>query len=93
MKILAISTNTGDPSAHVAEEGARVDELVRQGLIEWVLVKADWSGAAMLLEVPDEQTAKATLDTLPIAAQGLTRFELIPVLAPPGPAGGPTAGP
>ncbi|MEO7059541.1 MAG: hypothetical protein ABI083_07475 [Lapillicoccus sp.] len=80
MKILAISTNTGDPSAYLAEEGATVDDLVRRGVVEWVLVKADWSGAAMLLEVPDVETARATVEALPIAAHGLTRFDLTPVV-------------
>lgn len=83
MKILAISTNTGDTSAYLAEEGARVDDLVRKAVVEWVLLKADWSGAAMLLEVPDVETARATVEALPIAASGLTRFDLTPVVDTP----------
>ena len=87
MKVLAISTNTGDPTAYVAEENARVEDLVRQGVIERVLVKADWSGAALLLDVPDVDTARATVSALPIAAHGLTHFDLTPVVEPPRPAG------
>lgn len=85
MKILAISTNTADATAYLAEEGARVDDLVRQGVVEWVLVKADWSGAALLLDVPDVDTARATVESLPIAAHGLTRFDLTPVVEAPAP--------
>ena len=84
MKVLAISTNTGDPSPYLAEEGAQVDQLVRQGVVERVLLKADWSGAALLLEVRDVDAARATVQSLPIAAHGLTRFDLLPVVDPPG---------
>jgi hypothetical protein len=85
MKILAISTNTSDTTAYLAEEGTRVDDLIQQGVVEWVLVKADWSGAALLLDVPDVDTARATVESLPIAAHGLTRFALTPVVEPPTP--------
>ncbi len=91
MKVLAISTNTGDTTAYLADEGAAVERLARQGVVEWVLVKADWSGAVLLLEVPDVETARATVEALPIAAHGLTRFDLTPVLDPPAPGGSPTA--
>jgi hypothetical protein len=91
MKVLAISTNTGDTTAYLADEGAAVERLARQGVVEWVLVKADWSGAVLLLEVPDLETARATAEALPIAAHGLTRFDLTPVVHPPDPGGSPTA--
>jgi hypothetical protein len=84
MKVLAISTNTGDTSPYLAEEGARVDQLVRQGVVERVLLKADWSGAALLLDVPDLEAARGTVQALPIAARGLTHFDLVPVVDPPG---------
>ena len=60
-----------------------MDDLVRQGVIEGVLVKADWTGAALLLDVPDLDTAQETVQALPIAAHGLTRFDLIPVVESP----------
>ena len=62
----------------------KVGELVRQGVVEWVLVKADWSGAALLLDVPDVATARATVEALPVAAHRLTSFDLTPVVEPPG---------
>ena len=83
MKVLAVSTNTGDPSAYIGEESARMADLVRQGVLERLLLKADWSGAALLLDVPDLETARATVDALPIAAHGLTRFDLTHVVDPP----------
>ncbi len=83
MKVLAISTNTGNTAAYLAEEGARVDDLVRQGVVQWVLLKADWSGAAMLLDVSDVATARATVEALPLASHQLTSFHLTPVVEPP----------
>ena len=50
-----------------------------------MLLKSDWSGAVPLLEVPDLEAARATVGSLPIAAHGLTRFELTPVVAPASP--------
>ena len=91
MKVLAMSTNTGDPTAYLADEGAVVADLTREGVVKWVLVKADWSGAVMLLEVPDLETARATVEALPIAAHGLTRFDLTEVVDPPIPGGSSTA--
>ncbi|GAA2741197.1 hypothetical protein GCM10009868_06430 [Terrabacter aerolatus] len=88
MKVLAISSNIGDTSALLADEAAEVDDLVRRGIALQVLVKADWSGAALLLEVPDLETARATVVALPIAAHGLTRFELTPVVEVPTPGSG-----
>ena len=82
MKFLAISTNTGDTRPHLAAEGAQVDDLVRRGVVLSVLVKADWSGAVLVLDVADEQAAWATVQALPIAAHGLTQFTLTHVLDP-----------
>lgn len=83
MKILAISTNTGDATTYFEEESVQVDDLVQRGVIERVLLKADWSGAAVLLETADLETARTTLQALPIASHGLTQFELIPVVESP----------
>jgi hypothetical protein len=82
MNFVAVSTNTGDPGRYIAAEAHAIDELVHEGVVERVLLKADYSGAVLLLKVTDEATARATLDALPIAAHGLTRFALIPVVDP-----------
>jgi muconolactone delta-isomerase len=80
---LAISTNTGDPSSLFEAEGARMAELVSSGAVEHVWLKADWSGAVLVLASDDEEEARALVDSLPIARAGLTRFDLTPVLGPP----------
>lgn len=87
MKFLAVSHNTGDPSAHLDAETARIAELVAAGTVERVLLKADWSGAVLILETPDEEQARAAVDSLPIATHGLTTFTLTAVVDPPAPAG------
>ena len=83
MKFLAISTNNGDPTPHIAAEAARTTELVDAGVIERVLLKADWSGAVLVLDVPDIAAAHAALDSLPLVSRGLTRFELTEVIEAP----------
>jgi hypothetical protein len=80
---LAISTNTGDPSQLFEAEGARMAELVGSGSVEHVWLKADWSGAVLVLASEDEVEARAVVDSLPIARAGLTRFVLTPLLGPP----------
>jgi len=83
MKILAISSNSGDPTPHIAAEIARTGELVDAGVVERVLLKADRSGAVLVLEVPDVAAARAAVDSLPLVARGLTRFELTEVIDAP----------
>ena len=83
MTYLAVSTNTGDPSSLFEAEGVRMAELVSSGVVEHVWLKADWSGAVLVLSSPDEASAQAVVDTLPIARAGLTRFALTPVLVAP----------
>lgn len=83
MTYLAVSTNTGDPTSLFDAEGRRMAELVGSGVVEHVWLKADWSGAVLVLSSADEPTAWAVVDSLPIAQAGLTRFALTPVLAPP----------
>jgi hypothetical protein len=82
MNFFGVSTNTEDPGPYVAAETRAIDELINQGVVERVLLKADHSGAVVLPKPADEATAQAALDTLPIAAHELTNFALIPVLGP-----------
>jgi len=83
MKVLAISNNSGDPTPHIPAEIARTGELVEAGVVERVLLKADRSGAVLVLEVPDVTAARAAVDSLPLVTHGLTRFELTEVVEAP----------
>lgn len=80
---LAVSHNSGDPTPYLAEEAARFKQLQDTGIVNTVLLKADWSGVVLVLTVPDGATARAALDTLPLVSNGLTTFELTEVIVPP----------
>lgn len=80
---LAISTNHGDPTPFLAAEGDRTQALIQQGVLGTLLLKADWSGAVMVLHAADAAAARASLDTLPLVKAGVAEFELTEVVAPP----------
>ena len=83
MTYLAVSTNTGDPSSLFAAEGEAMAELVRSGVVERLWLKADWSGAVLVLNGDDQDAAQAAVDGLPVARAGLTHFDLTAVVDPP----------
>lgn len=76
MKILAVSQNTADPTPHLEDELRRVAELRRSGVIEEIWLKADRSGAVVLLESEDRGEAERQLAGLPLVERGVTSFEL-----------------
>jgi hypothetical protein len=80
MKYLAVSTNTKDVSPFLAAEFQRVDELQQAGTIIGLWVKADFSGAVLLLECADEAEATSALKTLPIAINDATDFVVMEVI-------------
>lgn len=82
MMFLAVSTNTGDPTPHLQAEAARVAQLRQEGLVELMLVKADWSGAVLLLRAADLAAAREAVGSLPLVVHGITSFELTEVISP-----------
>jgi hypothetical protein len=82
MMVLAVSSNTGDPTPHLQVEAARMAELQKAGLVELMLLKADWSGVVLLMRTADLAAARAALDSLPLVSNGLTSFELTEVITP-----------
>jgi hypothetical protein len=74
MKYLAVSTNTKDVSPFIAAEFQRLDELRKGGTITGGWVKADFSGAVLVLECADAAEATSALDTLPTAINDATNF-------------------
>lgn len=82
MMVLAVSHNTGDPGPHLQAEAARVAELQRAGLVELMLLKADRSGAVLLLRTGDLPAAREAVGSLPLVTSGITSFELTEVLTP-----------
>ena len=87
MMVLAVSHNTGDPTPHLQAEAARMAELQQAGLVELMMLKADWSGAVLLLRA-DLAAAREAVGSLPLVTNGITSFELTEVITPgsiPGP--------
>ena len=80
MKFLAVSTNTKDVSPFLAAEIQRVEELRAAGTITGGWVKADFSGAVLVLECADAAEATAALDTLPAVINDATSVVLIEVV-------------
>jgi hypothetical protein len=53
------------------------------GVLEQALLKADRSGAVLVLDVPDAATARAAVDSLPLVRHGATRFDLTELVEVP----------
>lgn len=79
---LAVSSNTKDVSPFVAQEFQRVNELQAAGIITNGWLKADASGAVLVLESKDEGEAAAVLNTLPTVINDATTFVLTEIIDP-----------
>ena len=93
MLVLAVSHNTGDPAPHLQAEAARMAELQQAGQVELMLLKADWSGAVLVLRTADLAAARAAVGSLPLVTNGITSFELTEVVTPGSIPGAPTPQP
>jgi hypothetical protein len=80
MTFLAVSTNTKDVSPFIAAEIQRIEELRAAGTITGGWVKADYSGAILVLDCADAAEATAVLNTLPIAINDATTIVLTEVI-------------
>jgi len=80
MTFLAVSTNTKDVSPFIAAEIQRIEELRAAGTITGGWVKADYSGAILVLDCADAAEATAVLNTLPIAINDATTVVLTEVI-------------
>jgi hypothetical protein len=68
-------------------------ELQQAGLVELMLLKADWSGAVLLLRTADLAAAREAVGSLPLVTNGITSFELTEVITASGPDGAPAPQP
>jgi hypothetical protein len=82
VKFLAVSHNTADPMPFVAQESEKTAALERSGVFDTVLLKADFSGAVIVLNAADRTGARAVLDQLPLVKNGVARFDLTEVVEP-----------
>ena len=60
-------------------EGARVRELYAEGVVRSIWSRRDIPGAVMLLECESEETARAALDSLPLAQRGMLEVQVVPL--------------
>jgi hypothetical protein len=89
MKILAIEFENpggtaGDFAPLLEDEARQVWELYQVGVIREIYFRQEKDEAVLVLECPDMTKAEETLASLPLAAAGLIRFELIGLRAYPG---------
>jgi hypothetical protein len=82
MKILAITRNVGDPAPYLEAERQRTVELYRVGVLEHLWLKADRSGAVLVLEVADAEEARYLLTTLPVVQSGAAELAAVIELLP-----------
>jgi muconolactone delta-isomerase len=86
MKILALEkelsgAESEDFNGFAQAEAARAWELHQAGFIRELYFRADRHTAVLVLESEDVESAREALASLPLVANGLIEFELIPLRA------------
>jgi muconolactone delta-isomerase len=89
MKIIALERELPEATAegfkaHAEAEARRAWQLHQEGVIRELYFRADRSDAVLVLECEDVAAAHAVLQTLPLVANGLITFDLVPLKAYPG---------
>ncbi len=89
MKILAIEKEIPGVSAEqfwplLKPETRRVWELYQAGVLRELYFRQDCHSAVLVLECQDIAEARQVLAGLPLVANGLIEFEIIPLVAYPG---------
>ena len=90
MKILAIERELEvvSPERFTPElgkmEARRVWELQQAGTLREIYFRTDEPSAVLILECADVDEARRTLESLPLVAAGLIRFDVLPLAAYPG---------
>jgi muconolactone delta-isomerase len=82
MKVLALFHNQQDPTPYLADERKRVRELQEEGVLEQLWLRADHTGAVLLLEAADAADAHRHLATFPLVEHGVATVEVIELLLP-----------
>lgn len=69
--------------AHIDAERERVRELYRDGVVRSIWSRKDAAGAVMLIESDDEPSARAAVNSLPLAQRGMLDVQVVPLGAYP----------
>ncbi len=85
MKILAIEKETPETSDEqfapfLRREADRVWDLYKSGVIRELYFRRDREESVLILECRDEVEAASVLKTLPLVANGLISFEVVPLV-------------
>lgn len=76
VNILVNAHNQADPTPYLDDELRRIKELEGAGILQKLWLKADQSGAVLVLEAEDAEDARRQLATLPLVEHGIATFEL-----------------
>ena len=82
MKFLAVTNNISDPAPHISDEARRTEELRAAGVLEQLYLKADRSGAVLILEAGSAEEADRQLATLPLVERGVVSVEVTELVLP-----------
>jgi hypothetical protein len=80
MRLLVIGTwSPTDPKVPnlLVQEQQRTGELVKEGFVQQLLLRADGAGGYMLVTADSVAAAREQLDTLPFMTAGVMRIELV----------------
>ena len=85
MKILAIEKETPETTDEqfapfLRQEANRVWELYTSGVIRELYFRRDRQEAVLILECQDTHEASQVLESLPLVANGLISFEVLPLV-------------
>jgi muconolactone delta-isomerase len=89
MKFLALEVELpgagpADFEPHLRAEARRVWDLQQAGTVREIYFRADQHTAVLVLECGDLAEARSALASLPLVAEGLIRFEVLPLAPYPG---------
>jgi muconolactone delta-isomerase len=89
MKILALEkeipgTTKEAFKPYLAEEASKVWELYQSGVFRELYFRQDKPCAVLVLECDDVEATQEALDSLPLVREGLSAFDVIPLVAYPG---------
>jgi muconolactone delta-isomerase len=80
MRFLVIGTwSPNDPNIPrlLAEEQHRTGELIQEGFVQQLLLRADGAGGYMLVSADSEAGAREHLDTLPFMKANVMRIDVV----------------
>ena len=66
-----------DFAAVLPDETATVRGLYARGVVRQIWLRDDVRGAAFIVEADTREQARSTVDSLPLAKAGMSRFDLI----------------